>query len=106
MLEGGVECPDIVALIVYDTNPVHFLSMADEKLVWNINKKEIYDKANKKKVKLKFYRTELQFFYKNYMNSVDVANQLQNSSNFQYWMRNRKWWWALFMCGFGVMLVK
>ena len=35
--------------------------MADEKLVWNINEKEIYDKASKKKVKLQFYCTELHF---------------------------------------------
>ena len=39
------------------------------------------------------------------MNSVDVADQIWNSYKFQHWMRNRKWWWALFMCGFGIMLV-
>ena len=39
------------------------------------------------------------------MNSVDVANQLQNSYYFQHWMKRRKWWWELFMWGFAVMLV-
>ena len=39
------------------------------------------------------------------MNSVDVSDHLFNSYNFQHWMRNRKWWWMLFVWGFGVMLV-
>ena len=56
--------------------------MEAEKLVWNINEKDIYDKATKIKVKLQFYLTELQFFYNNYMNSVDVANQFKNPYNF------------------------
>ena len=37
VLEGEVECPDLVTFSVYETKPVHLLSMADEKLVWNIN---------------------------------------------------------------------
>ena len=49
VMERGVVCPYIVAFSVYDTKPVHFLSMAAEKLVWNINKEEIYDKATKKR---------------------------------------------------------
>ena len=52
VLEWYIECPDLVAFCVYDTKPVHFLSMADEKMVWNINEKEIYDKATKKKVRI------------------------------------------------------
>ena len=39
------------------------------------------------------------------MNSVDVADQIWNSYKFQHWMRNRKWWWAFFMWGFGVIIV-
>ena len=64
---------------VYDTKPFHFLPMAADNLVWNINGKEIYEKATKKNVRLQFYHTEVQKFYKNYMNSVDVSYQLCNS---------------------------
>ena len=39
VLEGGIECPKIFALSVYDTKPVHFLSMEAERLVCNINEK-------------------------------------------------------------------
>ena len=45
VLEGGAECPDLVAFNVYSTKPVNFLSMAAEKLAWNINAKKIYYKA-------------------------------------------------------------
>ena len=90
VLKGGFEYPDITAFSVHDTKTVYFLSMAAEKLVWNKNEKDIYDKETKKKVKLQFYCTELQILNTNYMNSVDVAYQLWNSYHFQHWMRNRK----------------
>ena len=105
VLEGGFEYPDITAFSVHDTKTVYFLSMAAEKLVWNKNEKDIYDKETKKKVKLQFYCTELQILNTNYMNSVDVAYQLWNSYHFQHWMRNRKWWWKLCVWGFGVIPV-
>ena len=57
--EGDVECSYLVEFSVYATKPVNFLSIAYEKLVWNINEKDIYNKATKKKVKLQFYRTEM-----------------------------------------------
>ena len=63
-LEGGVKCTDLVVFSVYDTKPFHFLFMAADKLVWNINKKDIYDKETKKQVSIQFYHTELHFFTK------------------------------------------
>ena len=62
VLEGGVECLNMLTFNMYATKLVHFLSMADDNLVWNFDKKEIYDKETKKKVKLQLYRTELQNF--------------------------------------------
>ena len=62
VFEGGVEFTYILAFSVYDTKTVNFLSLAAEKLVCNINEKEIYDKATKKKLSIQFYCTELQFF--------------------------------------------
>ena len=84
VLEGGVEFPDLVAFSVYDTNPVNFLSMVAQKLVCNINKKDIYDKATKKNVSIQFYQTELQNFNNNHMNSVDVYNQIRDSNIFHH----------------------
>ena len=41
VLEGDVECPDLVEFSVYDNKTVLFLSMEADKLVCNINVKEI-----------------------------------------------------------------
>ena len=65
MLEGDVDCPDLVKFSVYDTNPVHFPPMEADNLVCNINEKEIYYKETKKNVSIQFYCTELKFFYNN-----------------------------------------
>ena len=34
VLKGDKDCPDLVACSVYDTKPVHYLSMVSEKLQW------------------------------------------------------------------------
>ena len=47
MIEEGVKCPDIVAFSVYCTYLVLFLSMVADKLVCNINKKDIYHSSTK-----------------------------------------------------------
>ena len=95
LLEGGVECPDRVTFSEYDTKTVEFLSTSAEKLLWNINEKEIYEKATRKNVNLQFYCTDMQFSNKNNMNSVDVSDQLRNLYSFQHYTRNRKRQWAL-----------
>ena len=105
VLEGDNDFHRLVAFSVYDSKPVHFLSMAANKLAWERNERPVYDKTKGKVVNMPFYRTSVQNFYNHYMNSVDTADQLRGSYNFQHWMRNRKWWWALFMWGFGVLLV-
>ena len=61
VLEGGVDCPGLVEFSVYDTSPVHFLSMEAEQLVRNTNEKDIRYKTTKEKAKLQFYRTGLVF---------------------------------------------
>ena len=104
-LVGDSKCPNLVAFSIYDSKPVYFLTTAAEKIVWEKNTRSVFDKTVKKKVKIEYYRSNIQNFYNFYMNSVDVADQLRNSYGFQHWIRNRKWWWALFMWGFGVLLV-
>lgn len=105
VLVGDPACLNLVAFSVYDKKPVHFLSMAAEHLKWVTMSRSVYDKTNNKKVDVSFYRTNLQNEYNFGMNSVDVADQLRSSYSLSHWIRNRKWWWELFMWGFGVMLV-
>ena len=41
VLKGDANCPDLVALSVYDTKPVHFLSMFCKEIKWVLKKKGI-----------------------------------------------------------------
>ena len=42
-LVGDSKCPSLIAVSVYDTKPVHFLSMAVDNIKWTENKIEVYD---------------------------------------------------------------
>ena len=105
VLQGDPSCPNLIAFSVYDAKPVYFLTTAAEKVCWHKNMLSVYDETQRKKVKINYYWNIIQNFYNFHMNSVDVADQLRSSYGFQHWVRNRKWWWALFMWGLGVILV-
>lgn len=38
------------------------------------------------------------------MNAVDVSDQLRNHHRMDHWLRQRKWWWSIFLWSFGVLL--
>ena len=42
-LEGDPECPCLIASSVYDTKPVHYLSMITEKVEWIRKEKDVYN---------------------------------------------------------------
>jgi hypothetical protein len=42
VLLGDPGCPDLVATSVYDTNPVHFLSMTCDSIKWIIKERDVY----------------------------------------------------------------
>jgi len=50
------ECPSLAASSVYDTKPVHFLSMACEELRWNVLKKNCYNVDTEEVEVLEFLR--------------------------------------------------
>ncbi len=48
VLEGNAEYPNLVAFSVYDTKPVHFLSMPSTELKWIEKVKIFFDKKEEK----------------------------------------------------------
>ena len=52
VLKGDSNCENLVAFSVYDSKPVHFLTMVADRQVWEKNMKIVFNKATKKKAKL------------------------------------------------------
>jgi Transposase IS4 len=105
VLKGDRDCPDLIALSMYDSKPVNFLSMVAEEIKWIECKKKVYCKDTGKNETMKFLRLSINNDYNYNMNDVDCADQLRNNYRFDHWMRKRKWWWAIFFWGVGVLKV-
>jgi hypothetical protein len=105
VLKGDPNCPNLVATSVYDTKPVHFLSMSCDSIKWIMKTREVYCVDTKKLETIRFLRLNINDDYNAGMGHVDVSDQLRNYYRMDHWSRKQKWWWAIYMWGMGVMLV-
>ena len=67
--------------------------------------KEVFNKGKNMTEKINFLCLNVTDKYNNGMGQVDIADQLQNTYNFDHWLRNYKWWHFLFWQGFQVLLL-
>ena len=104
-LMGDPDMPDLVAVSVYDTKPVHFFSARCDKVQWIEKTRKVFDKAVSKTKKMKFLRLNIVDEYNHGMGHVDIADQLRNVYRMDHWLRNYKWWHAMFWWGFQVLQV-
>jgi hypothetical protein len=95
---------NLVVASVYDQKPVYLMSSCCTEVKWIKKERSVYHKTLKQKVKVPFYRLNLIDFYNNNMGSVDVADQLRTNYRVDHWMRNTKWWWAIFWWCFQMLL--
>ena len=105
VLMGDPACPSLVATSVYDTKPVHFLSMSCKSIKWMLKTREVYCVDTQKFESIKFLRLNVNDDYNAGMGHVDVSDQLRNYYRMDHWLRMQKWWWAIYLWGMGVMLV-
>ena len=105
VLMGDKHVPNLVAVSVYDTKPVHFLSTVCECIEWVLKAKDVWNEAKQRMEKLEFLRLNVNDDYNKDMNAVDIADQLRGNYRFDYWLRNFKWWWAILLWGVGVLMV-
>jgi len=96
------KCPDLLAVSVYDTKPVHMLSTSEESIEWITKRRKIWDSVHEDIKIIGFMRLGWIDNYNNKMNSTDISDQLRNVYRPDHWMRNRKWWWAFFIWAIGV----
>lgn len=105
VLKNDPGCPDLIAASVYDTKPVHFISMIAECIQWIVKERLVYNVDTGKSEVLRFLRLNVNDDYNNDMGHVDVSDQLRNHYRFDHWLRQYKWWWSVFLWAFGVLLV-
>ena len=103
-LEGDPECPCLIASSVYDTKPVHYLSMITEKVEWIKKEKDVYNIETQQTEKMEFLRLNQIDTYNYGMGGVDIADQLRVFYRLDHWMRNKKWWWSILFWSLGVTL--
>jgi hypothetical protein len=104
-LVNSTDCPDLFAVSVYDTKPVHMLSTVEESMYWVLKKRKVWSAVHREIREIGFLRLNFIDNYNNNMNSTDIADQLRGSYRPDRWMRQRKWWWAFFIWGVGVASV-
>ena len=104
VLKGDPDCPNLVASSVYDTKPVHYLSMVSTCLTWVLKEKDVYNVDSGQMEKLQFLRMNHIDHYNKTMGNVDIADQLRGVYRLDTWVRNRKWWWSIVFWSLGTMM--
>jgi len=105
VLNGDPLCPALVAVSVYDTKPVHFLSMICQEINWIQKERSVFNVDTNRMESMTFLQLNVNDSYNNDMGHVDVSDQLREVYKFNVWLRNYKWWWSIFQWGLGVLLV-
>ena len=104
VLEGDPGCPNLIATSVYDTKPVHYLSMVSQSIEWIVKEKSVFNVDTNEVETLKFLRLNQINKYNLEMGGVDIADQLRGVYRIDRWVRNRKWWWSILFWSIGVSL--
>ena len=76
-LTNSTKCPDLLAVSLYDTKPVHLLSTTAKEVRWIVKQREVWSAEVQKKDMMKYLRLNLIEEYNSHMNSTDIADQLR-----------------------------
>jgi len=96
VLVGDSKIKNLVALSFYDSKPVYFISSMCEKIQWVQQNRNLWHKELGRKVNAPLFRLNIVDENNNGMGNVDQADQLRLQYCIHYWIRNTKWWWAIF----------
>ena len=94
-------CPPILACLIYDTKPVHFISTVASSIEWVKKQRTVFNTTIQQKTKIIFPRLNIIDDYNNGMGNVDISDQLRLQYRLERFIRNRKWWWSFFLWGVG-----
>jgi len=103
VLMNSPKSPNLLAISVYDTKPVHFLTFHEDCVRWKKCIKSVFNKASRRMEDVTFWRLQVIDNYNGSMGWVDVADQIRNYYRQDKNMRNRKYWWPIYQWASGVM---
>ena len=103
VLMNNPNAPNMLSISVYDTKPVHFLTMHEYSVVWVKCKRLVYNKVTRQNVEVDFWRMAVINNYNGSMGWVDVVDQLRNYYRQDKNMRNRKYWWPIYQWASSIM---
>ena len=78
VLDGTPDLPGLVAVSLYDTNPVHFISMCCNSIEWIQKKQQVYDPETKMVRDAHLLRLNVNDSYNYNINLVELRYQLWN----------------------------
>ena len=90
VLDGVPDLTGLVAVSVYDTNPVHFLSMCCKAIKWVQKTRQLCDPETQMVRDDHFLSFNVNDLYRYNMNSADLSDQLRNVYQVYQWMRKYK----------------
>ena len=76
VLKGDPDCPNLIASSVYDSKPVHYLSMVSESMKWIMKERAVYNVDTGMMVMMSFLRMNHIDNYNHTMGNVDLTDQL------------------------------
>ena len=92
VLQGDKYCPNLVAYSIYDTRPVHFLSMVCNSIKWIIKSNKVYNLDSGEVKHMDFLRSNHINNYNNTIGVFDISYKLIETYQPAHWLCNRKWW--------------
>jgi hypothetical protein len=101
-LTGSTKCLDLLAVSLYDTKPVHLLSTTAQEVRWMEKQRGEWRASAQKKAMMKYLCLNVIEEYNMNMNATDIADQLRGNYRPDHWMRQRKWWWSVFIWAISV----
>ena len=90
LLQGDTKCPDLVASSIYDTKPVHFLSMVCTEIKWLLKPRQVYNVDTGIIETIKCLRMNNIDQYNHSIGHVKLSDQLRDQYRMNYWLRKRK----------------
>ena len=85
------DLPGLVAVSVYDTKPLHFLSMYCHTIKCVKKTRQLYDHTTHMVRDTYFLRLNVNYSYNYNMNLVYLSDQFRNVYQVDHWIRKYKW---------------